>query len=174
VYAHGGGREGYNTCILCHGPAGGEDRPRYVAPNAPDTPGVTIEFRQLLHKIHMGENLANAATYTVVGFGSGSYPNNYSLNTYSEVAFPAMPDGVKNCAKCHGVGNDTWKVPTDRDHPMQVLPTRSWTVVCGSCHDSSAAQAHIQAQVSPAGFESCAICHGPGEIEDVSLVHKVR
>jgi OmcA/MtrC family decaheme c-type cytochrome len=174
VYAHGGGREGYNTCILCHGSAGGEDRPRYVAPGAPDTPGVSIEFRSMLHKIHMGEELETASTWTVVGFGSAAYPNNYGLNMYGEVAFPAMPDGVKNCEKCHGVGNDAWKYPTDRNHPLQPMPTMSWSIVCGSCHDGSAAQAHIQSQVSPAGAEACSICHGPGEFQDAALKHKIR
>jgi OmcA/MtrC family decaheme c-type cytochrome len=174
VYAHGGGREGYNTCLLCHGAAGGEDRPRYVAPNAPETAGLLIEFREMLHKIHRGEELANAASYQIVGFGSASYPNNFGLNTYEEVVFPAMPDGTKNCEKCHGAGNGTWKEPTDRTHPMQVVPTQSWRVVCGSCHDSSAAHAHIKAQISPAGVESCSICHGPGEAEDVAIKHKIR
>src|SRR4029077_9353685 len=127
----------------CHGTAGSEDRPQYVAPNAPPTSLLTIEFRQMLHKIHMGENLTNAATYEVGGFGSGSYPNNFSINTYEEVAFPAMPDGVKNCEKCHGVGNDAWKVPTPRMHSLQVTPTRAWRTVCSSCHDSSSVLAHI-------------------------------
>jgi OmcA/MtrC family decaheme c-type cytochrome len=174
VYAHGGGREGYKTCILCHGSAGGEDRPRYVAPNAPETASLTIEFREMLHKIHMGEELENAATYNIVGFSSAAYPNNYGLNNYAEVVFPAMPDGVKNCEKCHGVGNTSWQVPTDRNHPLQVLPTKSWRVVCGSCHDGSAAEAHIKAQTSPSGVESCSICHGPGEAEDVAIKHKIR
>ena len=178
VYAHGGGREGYNTCILCHGAAGSEDRARFVAPNAPATDTLSIEFREMLHKIHMGEELTNAAGYEIVGFSSAAYPNNFSINTYEEVAFPAMPDGVKNCEKCHGVGNDAWKVPTARNHTLQIMgqlpPTRSWRAVCGSCHDAASVQGHIDSQTSPAGVESCAICHGPGEIEDVSINHLIR
>jgi hypothetical protein len=100
VYAHGGGREAFLTCILCHGGAGSEDRARYIAPGAPETAGLSIEFREMLHKIHRGEDLVNP--YEIVGFGSGAYPNNFSLNTYDEVVFPAMPDGTKNCEKCHG------------------------------------------------------------------------
>jgi OmcA/MtrC family decaheme c-type cytochrome len=174
VYAHGGGREGYNTCILCHGTAGGEDRPRYVAANAPATTGLSIDFRSMLHKIHMGESLSFASTWKVIGFSSAGYPNNFSENFYSEVVFPAMPDGVKNCEKCHGAGNPSWKVPTDRTHPSQTVPTQSWRHVCGSCHDASAAQAHIQSQTAPNGAEACSICHGPGEAEDVAIKHKIR
>jgi OmcA/MtrC family decaheme c-type cytochrome len=173
VYAHGGGREGYNTCILCHGIAGGEDRPRYVAANAPDTPGLSIDFRSMLHKIHMGENLSFASTWQVVGHGSGAYPDNFGLNMYSTVAFPAFPDGVKDCEKCHGVGNPAWKVPTPRMHPSQTAATQSWRHVCGSCHDSTSAQSHINSQSSPSG-EACSICHGPGESVDVAIQHKVR
>jgi hypothetical protein len=47
-------------------------------------------------------------------------------------------------------------------------------VVCGACHDSDTAQAHIAAQTSGAGQESCAVCHGPGRNEDVAVVHPVK
>src|SRR5262249_26218942 len=88
---HGGGRRGFATCIACHGTAGAEDRAQYTAPNAPATPGLTINFRTMLHKIHIGARLANASSYQVVGFGAGAYPNNYSVASYGEVVFPSMP-----------------------------------------------------------------------------------
>src|SRR5262249_1270223 len=65
---HGGSRRGYDSCLLCHGTAGAEDRARYVAANAPATTGTTVNFRTMLHKIHAGSSLTNASTYTVVGF----------------------------------------------------------------------------------------------------------
>src|SRR4029453_2331294 len=79
VQAHGGGRRGFDTCILCHGTAGSEDRARYTAAHAPATTGVSIDFRSLLHKIHMGAELEHADDYEVVGFGSAAYPNNYGV-----------------------------------------------------------------------------------------------
>src|SRR5262249_21315216 len=45
---------GFDTCILCHGSSGTEDRPRYVSANAPDTRGLSVQFRTLLHKVHRG------------------------------------------------------------------------------------------------------------------------
>jgi hypothetical protein len=167
---HGFGRRGFEACVLCHGSAGAEDRPRYVAGGAPPTTGVTISFRTMLHKIHMGEGLANASTYTVDGFGSGSYPNNYTAHHYGEIAFPAMPGGVQNCVKCHG--NEAWHVPAERSHPAQDVPIRRWTVVCGACHDSTDAQSHIAVQTDAAGSESCGVCHGEGRDWSVERMHK--
>ena len=174
VYAHGGGRRGVDTCLLCHGSAGTEDRPRYVAAAAPATTGVSVEFRAMLHKIHRGADLTGAATYQVVGFGGATPPNNFSVLSFGEVEFPAMPDGVKDCASCHG-GSNAWKAPADRSHPTAATqPARAWAVACGSCHDSSAAAAHLDVMTSSLGQESCAVCHGAGRELDTTLVHAIR
>jgi OmcA/MtrC family decaheme c-type cytochrome len=174
MFGHGGSRRGADTCLLCHGNAGSEDRPRYVAAAAPATPGTVIEFRNMLHKIHRGSDLTNAATYGVVGFGAGAYPNNFSVVSFSDIEFPAMPEGVKDCAACHGTST-AWQAPADRSHPTAATtPARSWTVTCGSCHDSMAAAAHFDAMTSGPGVESCSVCHGPGAELDTVLVHKIR
>ena len=174
ILFHGGGRRGFDTCIACHGTAGSEDRSIITAANAPPTPGVTINFRTMLHKIHMGEELANASSYTVVGFGSSSYPNNFTPHTYGEVVFPAFPAGVQDCAKCHGASNDAWTLPGDRNHPTeQGRPVLAWGFTCGACHDSTAATAHLEVMTSVGGSESCATCHGEGREWDVRVVHKV-
>ena len=174
VYAHGGGRRGVDTCLLCHGSAGTEDRPRYVAASAPATPGVSVEFRAMLHKIHRGSGLANAATYAVVGFGGGTYPDNFSVLGFGDVGFPAMPEGVKDCRACHGA-SDAWQTPADRTHPTAATaPARSWQVACTTCHDSGAAAAHVDVMTSSLGNESCAVCHDSGRELATDLVHKVR
>ncbi|MCI0341462.1 MAG: hypothetical protein L0216_10010 [Planctomycetales bacterium] len=175
VMFHGGSRRGFDTCILCHGTSAPEDRARYTAANAPATTGVTIQFRNMLHKIHRGSDLANAATYTVNGFGASAYPNNFTAHTYDEVGFPAMPGGVRQCTVCHGSTNVAWKEPSNRDHPTsQGSPVRSWRAVCLSCHDSSSAQAHADLQTSGLGVESCAVCHGTTRDYNVPVSHKAR
>jgi OmcA/MtrC family decaheme c-type cytochrome len=174
VSAHGGGRRGFDACVLCHGTAGSEDRPQYVAANAPATTGTTVNFRTMLHKIHMGEDLANASSYEIIGFGSGAWPNNFGEVSFSDVVFPALPGGVQNCVKCHGSSN-AWMEPASRDHPLGQDPsTRTWRAVCGACHDADSAQAHIAVQTDATGQESCAVCHGPGRQLDVTVVHKVH
>lgn len=170
---HGGGRRGYDTCILCHGTAGSEDRARYTAGNAPATTGVSIDFRSLLHEIHMGAELEHAEDYEVVGFGSAAYPNNYGVVGYGEVEFPAMPDGARQCSACHG-SSTAWQSPAARAHPDQAAPTRAWNAACGSCHDGDAAQAHIEIMTSDDGGESCAVCHGAGDDLGVERVHMSR
>ncbi|HEU4417884.1 MAG TPA: hypothetical protein VFT55_03040, partial [Planctomycetota bacterium] len=104
---HGFGRRSFDSCVLCHGTSGSEDRPQYVAGAAPPTTGLTVSFRTMLHKIHQGSSLANAATYDIVGSGGGSYPNNFGISNYEHVIFPALPGGTANCAKCHE--NNVWK-----------------------------------------------------------------
>lgn len=172
---HGRGRIGFDSCVACHGVAAAGDRPRFVAANAGETAGVNINFRELIHKVHMGADLENAAEYVVNGFGAGAYPNNFSALTFEHVVFPAFPDGVKACATCHGAASEAWLAPQDSNHPTaQVTPGQPWSLVCGSCHDGAAAQAHIAAQVSPAGAESCAICHGEGQEWNVATMHMRR
>jgi hypothetical protein len=174
LYFHGGGRRGFDVCISCHGTAGAEDRPQYVAGNAPATTGEPVSFRTMLHKIHMGEELANASSYTVVGFGGSPYPNNYTPHTYEEVVFPALPGGVMQCAKCHG-SSDAWQEPSLREHPTeQGAPVRSWDATCGACHDSDSSQAHIDIMTSAAGQESCETCHSLDDELNVPVMHKPR
>ncbi len=172
VIFHGGGRRGLDACLTCHSFSGAEDKPRWDTPNqasaAPTivptalTTGVAIEFRQMLHKIHKGVELDHADTYTVVGNGGNP-------STYGEVEFPAMPGGVRQCIRCHG--NDAWKQPSTREHASASEPVRVWSSVCGSCHDSDAAHAHIDVQTTSGGAESCAVCHGPGKDWSVESMH---
>jgi OmcA/MtrC family decaheme c-type cytochrome len=164
---HGLGRAGLEACLLCHGVLGAEDTPKYSSSSAPDTTGVTIAFRTMLHKIHRGADLANASTYQVAGFGGAA-------SSYEDVIFPAMPGKTRHCIKCHGDGSTVWKEgPGDHTHPDQARPTRNWRAVCNACHDSDAATAHIATQTFQ-GVESCAICHGPNAEFALEIMHKPR
>ncbi|MEZ5962395.1 MAG: hypothetical protein R3F56_00990 [Planctomycetota bacterium] len=168
---HGGNRRGYETCLLCHGNAGSEDRARHVAANAPATTGVSVDFREMIHKIHHGRELSMA--YEVVGFGSSAYPDNFSVATYGEVGFPAMPEGTKACVVCHGA-SDAWRQPADRVHPQGSAVGSAWTAACIACHDTRAAIGHAGSNTAHDGAEACAECHGIGREQDVALKHKVR
>ncbi|MCA8941600.1 MAG: hypothetical protein KDB80_03490 [Planctomycetes bacterium] len=172
IQFHGGGRRGLENCLLCHGIAGAEDRPQYVAANAPETPRTSIEFRQMLHRIHHGKELTDASDYVVNGFGSG-WPNNFSEHRYDEVGFPYLPAGTRNCAACHG-DSDAWYDPRKRAHPDEIDNTQAWTLACLSCHNDDPARFHVEANTAPSGGEACEICHGIGEAQDVRTVHSLR
>ncbi len=89
------------------------------------------------------------------------------------MVFPAWPGAVRQCERCHG--NDAWHAPLNRTHPaVGSVPARVWGFVCGSCHDSTAAHAHIDTQTAPNGQEACDVCHGEGKPEDVVKVHVPR
>lgn len=172
VIFHGGGRRGFDACLTCHAISAAEDKPRWdtakVSGTSTDTaltPGVSIEFREMLHKIHKGAELAYGDEYTVVGYGG-------TPHTYGEVEFPAMPRGVMQCDRCHG--NDAWKQPADRVHTSSTLMIKKWTIACGSCHDSDSAQAHIASQSTAFGTESCDICHSEGREAAVEHAHLPR
>jgi hypothetical protein len=62
--------------------------------------------------------------------------------------------------------------PSARTHPQQTVPTRAWRAECNACHDSASATAHIDAQTSPSGVESCEVCHSPGGEWSVQRMHK--
>ena len=44
--------------------------------------------------------------------------------------------------------------------------------ICGACHDSTDAQAHIQVQTTGAGAESCGVCHDADAEWSVERVHR--
>ncbi|MCA9323158.1 MAG: hypothetical protein KDB53_20625, partial [Planctomycetes bacterium] len=110
--AHGENRTEITNCLLCH-TAGSEDR--NVASAAGGTPGLTIDFRVMIHKIHNGIHLpsvngvatnsngsrnyaATPAPYRIVGFGN-------SVHDFSEVAFPVWPNLSFPMPRDTGYGN---------------------------------------------------------------------
>ncbi len=88
---HGGSRRDIGLCILCHNPNQDID---------PDT-GNSVDMPVMVHKIHMGAELANG--YNVIGY-------NQTNHDYSEVVYPAL-EGVIECESCHTGGTPTADFP---------------------------------------------------------------
>lgn len=69
----------------------------------------------------------------------------------------------------------------DQTDDLVISPTAA---VCSACHDGVVAQAHMEtaggaqfnvAQSSITGtYETCSVCHGPGNIADVKVVHGIQ
>jgi OmcA/MtrC family decaheme c-type cytochrome len=96
----------------------------------------------MIHKIHMGEKLANG--YVIIG-------NNNSVNDFSEVVFP---QDQRNCQTCHE--------ENDADTPQ----ASNWRLLpharpCGACHDTVNFQTGANHGGGPSTDDQCVICHGP-------------
>jgi OmcA/MtrC family decaheme c-type cytochrome len=127
---HGGGRTDVEYCVTCHNP-GSTDA----------NSGNSVDFTNLIHKIHAGSTLAN-------GFRIWGFRN--SLHDYSDVGFTKQLD---DCTVCHtggGADEGNWSA----------VPTRE---ACGSCHDDvdfDTGANHATGIVVP-GNEFCSQCHPP-------------
>lgn len=158
---HGSLRKNLDYCVFCHSP-NTTDISRRPAEAMPPT---TVNFKEMIHRIHTGHELEYE--YTVYGFGST--PHNYN-----EIGFPG---DRKQCGICHK-GN-SYQIPL----PSSVIPTtitQGESVIsttppiqaaCLSCHSSGAAIAHAQLNTTPNGSESCGVCHAPGRIAALNEAH---
>ena len=132
--AHGGSRQDVKLCVTCHNPQTVD----------PDT-GNTVDFKVLVHKIHMGENLPSVQAgtpYQIIGF-------NQSVNDFSTVAFPK---DIRNCTTCHAA-------PATQASNWFTYPNRA---ACQSCHDDVN---FATGENHPGGVQAddsqCATCHRP-------------
>ncbi len=107
---HGGGRVDTQYCVMCHNPG-----------TTDPVSGNNVNMATMVHKIHSGKLLANAAT---VG-GEDYY---ISSHDYAEVGFP---QDLRNCSKCHSGSNpatpqgDNWKKVVSKE-------------ACLTCHANNA------------------------------------
>ena len=212
---HGGQRKNGETCSTCHsqnafdrvvgttgaacstssdcaGFAGGWEAcsSGVCTVTVDPTPGVVVDFQQLVHNIHFARLRDGYAERNNLGLPP-SIPQktlnylgfNNSLLDFEEILAPV---DVRACTNCHqstnaacsssapcGYGqtcsvagkcaNTAWQNPTAR--------------ACITCHDSASAANHAQQNTffPPSGppVESCAVCHGTGAILPVAEVHNI-
>jgi OmcA/MtrC family decaheme c-type cytochrome len=142
--AHGEtGRRDTAICILCHTPQ-----------TADAQTGNTVDFKVMIHKIHMGAGLPSVQAgrpYTIVGFQG-------AVNDFSTVVFP---QDIRNCTTCH---RDSLQVDDWLLNPTMAA--------CGSCHDGIDWATGANHPGGPQLDDKfCADCHYPqGEFEyDASI-----
>lgn len=163
---HGSLRVGVEYCVMCHNPNGTD-----IARRPSDQlPPESVNFKDLVHQIHRGENLETP--FTVFGFGGTPFD-------FTEVLFPG---DLRNCEICHEAG--TYGLPlspevkptivTDADHNVlsEKLPERA---ACTSCHDSLITEVHAILNTEPnTKTESCMVCHEDDVTFSVKNVHKIQ
>lgn len=170
VLAHGNTRMDVDYCVLCH-TAGAEDR--NVASAAGGSPGVSIDFKVMIHKIHAGAHLPSvvgvstgangerlysstaaitSTPYQVVGFGN-------NVIDYSHVGFPDFPNLNQPMPRD---ANFLGLTPAERAQDDQV---RRGPTDCARCHgdpDGSgplAAPAQGDVAFSQPSMRACGSCH---------------
>lgn len=163
---HGGNRNQYQNCVLCHRPTADDEAQRVEATMPPES----IDFRTMIHKIHTGVDLENE--YTVYGYGKNPYD-------FTEVTFPG---DRRDCESCHLPGtydtvapNGSLAVVVTQDNPPVAEPIFSFQPVsaaCVSCHDGDDATEHITSFTAiNAGVENCDECHGKYKEWSYETVH---
>lgn len=133
---HGGARVDLPYCVMCH------ESYSFDAQT-----GNTIDFKVMIHKIHMGAELPSVQAgglYGIFGFMN-------SWADYSDVEFPQDP---RNCTTCH------------RESDAATPQASSWRLTvnkasCTSCHDDVNFTTGANHGGVAATEDSCTACHGP-------------
>ena len=121
---HGGGRFAVAGCVVCHN-AGAED----LITDPPTTPGVGIEFAEMIHRLHRGHDLPNIRAsanstdpyrYEIIGHGE-------SVHDFSDIGSPIIPGGIGDCETCHATA-----AQGDDIYTNAASVTRE---KCVGCHD---------------------------------------
>lgn len=182
---HGSNRtDKIEVCVNCHNPGATDVNQRAGAcATALGTDDVSIDFKSMIHRIHASGEVG--VPYNVCGFGNSPITFDFDY-----------PGRLNNCEGCHKAdtyypvnANRVIGPTTDAGNPalytddVAMSPNAS---VCGGCHVGADVASHMQdngadffagkgapGNLVSSTLESCALCHGPGQEQDVKAVHNV-
>jgi OmcA/MtrC family decaheme c-type cytochrome len=200
---HGSNRnDNAQVCVACHNPAS-TDVSRRIALTTATTPGIdglweqSLDFKFMIHAIHDG-SVRGAAGSPFVVYGYGG-----SINNFSDVVYPGQINRCDAChqgTSYYPVSDGAVQATTfftglsaevpNPTTPGNPISTSANMSVCSACHFDTLTQTHMEQNggsttvlkdaegrtipsSTPAGTETCAICHGSGGVADVRVVHNV-
>ena len=154
-------------CVTCHNPGS------WVA----GSPNITLDFRVMVHRIHFNiYNSLNPSDPLAPNYMPPTLPSVTAGFPYvigaRDFSQPTFTQDVRNCTRCHdgaiSAQGDNWR-------------TQPSIAACTSCHDDfyftqqpDPAKPY-QTEPHPAGpvadNSTCALCHGPGKVADVAVMH---
>lgn len=194
LVAHGGQRKDVQYCAFCHNPNNTNDE--RVERFEDSTVFVeSVNLKDMLHKIHMGEHLSRSYVLGGNPAPSATSPAGNPVD-FSHVRFPRP---VSDCSSCHTdtgaelplaqnllptlteslVCTEDPDADTDQLCGLTARASRTATefrtapesAACTSCHDSPSAIAHAELNTTASGVEACATCHGAGAAFDAAIAH---
>ena len=181
------------TDIVMHTAASGLCAPIGAAGANPEQ---AIDLKVMIHEIHASGSSDSSGNpiypsgVTICAFGAN--PSTFNVR---------YPGNVEDCNACHvnrsyypvndAQVQGTTTVSNDRTTLTDDVATSPNTAVCSSCHTDATAKAHMMqnggnftatkaasgALVSTSNgqplVETCGLCHGPGAVADVKVVHSL-
>ncbi|MCL4246044.1 MAG: hypothetical protein KJ002_13090, partial [Candidatus Dadabacteria bacterium] len=181
---HGNLRNDTEYCVLCHNPSSDDILVRPVE-EGQTAVTASIDFREMIHKIHTGENLT-VKPYIIYGRGG-------SVHDFSEVLYPG---NTSDCSACHlpntnildpgngilGPGilatvNREFTKVDEVNVVLETFSTQPVITVCTSCHDDvgvTADGAALTGENHLGGAQpeaACVNCHAAGDPLGAAEVH---
>ena len=189
------------VCVACHNPASTDVSQRQaLSATVPGIDGLweqTIDFKHMIHAIHNGSvGAAAGSPFVIYGYGG-------SINNFMGVVYPGQINRCDAChvgTSYYPVNDSAVQATTlltglSTQSPNLAtlgnpISTSANMSVCSGCHVDALTLAHMQqnggsTQVlkdaegrtilssNPALVETCGLCHGPGGVADVKVVHNI-
>jgi len=131
---------GYATelCVTCHN--------QNTSDPSDADPANTVDLQRIVHKLHY-----KGTDFWLHG------------ETFGTASMTGYPGNVMKCQVCHNE-NATKPGTTTKLENAANWYTTPTSRACGTCHDDTAATAHIQQQIY-LGVETCVVCHGAGSVD---------
>jgi OmcA/MtrC family decaheme c-type cytochrome len=195
---HGNNRvDSVQACSFCHNPNATDVVARIAGGITPANPDPTdhlaeqsIDLKVLIHSIH-------ASTFRAGDFGK-PYVVYHRGNANDFAAETPFPGPVNNCLACHNSGTyyppnpgtstalattvSTYVGGVGNSGPAGQIAMTPGVAACSACHTSPLEATHMvqnggsftavkDAASHVVSMETCIICHGPGAVADVKVVH---